>query len=291
MTIEPYPMRVFFKNLQLASGLKHLGIRQEERVLLALQDCIEFPVSFLGAMYAGMVPVAVNTLLTADDYAYMLEHSRARAVIVSNGILATLNAALSQADHEVSEVIVVNPPEPLKPSERDFGSFISEQLPLSKPAKTSGDSPGFWLYSSGSTGRPKGTLHSHANPYWTIEYYAKGVLGLTANDICFSAAKLFFAYGLGNALTFPIGVGATTILMAERPTPEAVFNRMRGTTTAGIKPTVFYGAPTGFAGMLAAPNLPAQDFLADFTIRALQSHGFVVNVWVVAGYWITGHRT
>ena len=126
------------------------------------------------------------------------------------------------------------------------------QAPLPQAAATGPDDPGFWLYSSGSTGRPKGTLHTHANPYWTAELYGTPVLGLTERDLCFSAAKLFFAYGLGNSLSFPLSVGATVLLMAERPTPEAVFKRWTGGAGPQGKPrpTVFFGAPTGFAGML-----------------------------------------
>ena len=112
-------------------------------------------------------------------------------------------------------------------------------------------------------------MHSHANPYWTIELYGKGILELRESDVCFSAAKLFFAYGLGNALTFPMGVGATTLLMAERPTPDATFKRWLG-GVGGVKPTVFYGAPTGFAGMLASPNLPAKTEVA---MRLVSSAG------------------
>ena len=138
-----------------------------------------------------------------------------------------------------------------------------------KAARTQADDPAFWLYSSGSTGRPKGTVHSHANPYWTTELYGKTILGLTESDVCFSAAKLFFAYGLGNALTFPLAVGATALLMAERPTPEAVFKRWLG-GVGGVKPTVFYGAPTGFAGMLASNLLPKRE---DVNIRLVSSAG------------------
>lgn len=134
---------------------------------------------------------------------------------------------------------------------------------------TGPDDPGFWLYSSGSTGKPKGALHSQANPYWTAELYGTPVLGLTESDVCFSAAKLFFAYGLGNALSFPLSVGATVILMAERPIPDAVFKRWRGAIGA-VKPTVFFGAPTGYAGMLAAPTLPARK---DVALRLASSAG------------------
>ena len=254
---------------RVAAGLRGLGIRREERVLLLMLDSNDWPVSFLGAMYAGLVPVAVNTLLTADDYAYMLEHSRAQAVLVSGALLPALTAAMTKSDHEVTKVIVSRPGAPLHPAEVEFESFVQAHQPLQKPASTGPDDPGFWLYSSGSTGRPKGTVHSHGNPYWTAELYGKAVLNLQESDFCFSAAKLFFAYGLGNALTFPMSVGATTILMAERPTPEATFKRWLG-GVGGHKPTVFYGAPTGFAGMLAHPGLPAR---AEVAMRLVSSAG------------------
>jgi benzoate-CoA ligase len=254
---------------RLAAGLRALGLRREERVLLLMQDCTDWPVCFLGSMYAGLVPVAVNTLLTADDYAYMLENSRAQAVLVSGALLPTLTAAMTRSDHEVQKVIVSRPEAPLHPSEVDLESFLGGHAPAARPAATGADDPAFWLYSSGSTGRPKGAVHSHASPYWTAELYGKGILGLTEKDVCFSAAKLFFAYGLGNALSFPMSVGATTILMPVRPTPEATFDRLTG-TVGGIRPTVFYGAPTGFAGMLAHPRLPSSD---QVSIRLVSSAG------------------
>jgi len=254
---------------RMAAGLRGLGIRREERVLLLMQDTTDWPVCFLGAIYGGLVPVAVNTLLTADDYAYMLEHSRAQAVLVSGALLPALTAAMVKSDHEVQKVIVARPVAPLHPAEIELEAFLQAQSPLARVAGTNADDPAFWLYSSGSTGRPKGTVHSHANPYWTCELYGKGVLALTESDVCFSAAKLFFAYGLGNGLTFPMAVGATTVLMAERPTPDATFRRLRG-EVGGARPTVFYGAPTGFAGMLASPALPAA---ADVALRLVSSAG------------------
>jgi benzoate-CoA ligase len=278
---------------RVAAGLRALGLRREERVLLLMLDGNDWPVSFLGAIYAGLVPVAVNTLLNADDYAYMLEHSRAQAVLVSGALLPALSAAMVKSDHEVGKVIVSRPIAPLHANEVEFEAFVAAQPALAKPAATGPDDPGFWLYSSGSTGRPKGTVHSQANPYWTCELYGKGVLSLQESDVCFSAAKLYFAYGLGNALSFPMSVGATTLLMAERPTPDATFKRWTGGVgsevgpqgasprsaegersarggPSPIKPTVFYGAPTGFAGMLASPNLPARDQVA---LRLVSSAG------------------
>ena len=254
---------------RMAASLRALGLRREERVLLLMHDCTDWPVSFLGAMYAGLVPVAVNTLLTADDYAYMLEHSRSQAVLVSGALLPTLTAAMTRSDHEVHKVIVSRPVAPLHPSEVEFEAFLQSHEPSPKPARTHPDDPGFWLYSSGSTGRPKGTVHSHANPFWTGELYGKAVLQLKESDVCFSAAKLFFAYGLGNGLTFPMAVGATALLMGERPTPEATFKRWLG-EVGGAKPTVFFGAPTGFAGMLAHPALPSRESVA---LRLVSSAG------------------
>ena len=254
---------------RLAAALRALGVRREERVLLLMLDGCAWPVAFLGALHAGIVPVAVNTLLTADDYAYMLEHSRAQVVLVSGALLPVLSSALTKADHEVGTVVVSRPVAPLHPHELEFDTFVASKAPMAKAAATGADDPAFWLYSSGSTGRPKGAVHSHANAYWTAELYGKGVLGLREDDVCFSAAKLFFAYGLGNALSFPLSVGATTLLMAERPTPDAVFKRWRGEVGA-VQPTVFYGAPTGFAGMLAHPQLPPRDALK---LRVVSSAG------------------
>ena len=254
---------------RMSAGLKSIGLRREERVLLLMQDCNDWPVAFLGAMHAGLVPVAVNTLLTADDYAFMLENSRSQAVLVSGSLLPTLTAAMTRCDHEVRKVVVSRPTAPLHPAEVELEAFLSSHAPAARPAATQPDDPGFWLYSSGSTGRPKGTVHSHANPYWTSELYGRRLLGLTERDVCFSAAKLFFAYGLGNGLTFPMTVGATTLLMAERPTPQATFRRWLG-EVGGAKPTVFFGAPTGFAGMLASPDLPAS---AAVSLRLVSSAG------------------
>ncbi len=238
-----------------AAGLLALGIRPQERVLMVMHDSVDFPVAFLGALWAGIVPVPVNTLLPAGDYAYMLQHAEARAVLVSAPLLATLQAAVAASG--VPAQIVVSGADAAPAGALAFASLI-DAAPHAESAETAADTAAsddaFWLYSSGSTGRPKGTVHSHANLYWTTELYAKPVLGLREDDVLFSAAKLFFAYGLGNGLSFPLSVGATTVLMAERPTPQAVFKRW-----TEQRVSVFFGAPTGYAGMLAAADLPARD--------------------------------
>ncbi len=254
---------------RLANALTHAGVRREERVLILMHDCNDWPVCFLGAIYAGVVPVAVNTLLTSDDYAYMLEHSRAQLVFVSAALLPVLQEAMTRARHEVRQLVVSCPSTALPVGCQALDDWLKPHERAAACATTNADDPAFWLYSSGSTGKPKGTVHSQANPYWTAQLYGNAVLGIRESDICFSAAKLFFAYGLGNGLTFPLSVGATTILMAERPTPEATFKRWTG-GVGGKKPTVFFGAPTGFAGMLASPALPKPQ---DTALRIASSAG------------------
>ena len=240
---------------QVASLLKNANIGIEARVLLLMHDNCDWPVCFLGTLYAGCVSVAVNTLLTSDDYAYMLEHSRAQAVFVSAALLPTLHQALEKyPQHEVQKIWVSGEVNEYASNEANLQQALLGQTPLTQESKTNADDPAFWLYSSGSTGRPKGTVHSHANPIYTAHYYGCGVLNIQENDVCFSAAKLFFAYGLGNSLTFPLYVGATVVLMAERPTPEATFKRW-----IEQQPTIFFGAPTGYAGMLASAHLPAKE--------------------------------
>jgi benzoate-CoA ligase len=247
-----------------AAGLVALGLRPEERILLLAQDTTDWPVAFLGALHAGIVPVAVNTLLTVDDYAYMLVDSGARAAVVSGALLPTLSQAIAQSGHRPPTIVVARPDgadaSVARASDANVVPFDAVLARGDVPvpaAATRADDIAFWLYSSGSTGRPKGTVHTHGNLYWTDVLYARNVLALQPTDVVFSAAKLFFAYGLGNALTFPLSAGATTVLMAERPTPAAVFERL-----VRERATVFFGVPTLYAALLAAPSLPPRDAIA-----------------------------
>jgi benzoate-CoA ligase len=227
-----------------ANALKSLGLERENRIAIAMLDSADWVALFLGAIKAGIVPVALNTLLTPSDYEYQLKDSRSRAVFVSEPLLKNFEGIKTKCPdlaHVVSNV----------------REFISAGAPKAHAAPTLRDDMCFWLYSSGSTGAPKGTVHLHSHLILTAELYAKGVLGMRESDVIFSAAKLFFAYGLGNSMTFPLAVGASTVLMAERPTPEAVFKRL-----VEKKPTLFFGVPTLYAGMLASANFPRQDQLA-----------------------------
>jgi benzoate-CoA ligase len=244
-----------------AGALSSLGLRMETRVMLAHLDTIDFPAVFLGAIKAGIVPIAANTLLTTDDYRFMLEDSRARVLIVSEALLPKFAPILDSLP--LLEHIIV--------SGQDGNGHLHLQSLMKaasgqfEAAPTTCDDVCFWLYSSGSTGKPKGTVHLHSSLIHTAELYARPILGIREDDIVFSAAKLFFAYGLGNALTFPLSVGATTILMAERPTPAAVFDKLKR-----HRPTIFYGVPTLFSAMLASPDLPARGEVA---VRVATSAG------------------
>lgn len=249
-----------------ASALAALGVEPEQRVALCMLDTAELPAAFLGAIALGAVPVPLNTLLTTDDYRHLLRDSRARALIASDALIGKLAPALSP------ELAVAVARSPLG---GDAGAFprwepLVEQAPLlAQVAPTTADDVAFWLYSSGSTGKPKGAMHLHGSVVWTSALYAQPILGITETDVVFSAAKLFFAYGLGNALTFPFSVGATAVLMAERPTPASVI-----ATFAQHRPTIFCGVPTLFASLLADPSLARFDELRVSTSagEALPAH-------------------
>ena len=243
-----------------ANAMVDLGLQPEQRVLLCLQDTIDFPTTFLAAIKAGIIPIPVNTLLKSADYQYILQDSRACGLIVSAPLLAQFEPLLAQSP-TLKHVIVSHGD---AHGHHCLDALMARSNNRFQPAATSCDDACFWLYSSGSTGAPKGTIHVHASLIQTAELYAKPILGIREDDVVFSAAKLFFAYGLGNALTFPLAVGATAVLMAERPTVDAVFSRLRR-----HRPTVFAGIPTLYASMLSG-TLPARN---ELSLRACVSAG------------------
>ena len=246
---------------RFGNGLKALGLQMEDRVMLAMLDTIDWPTAFLGAIKAGIVPIAANTLLTAKDYAFMLGDSRAKALVVSEALLPQFAPILGQFPF-LKHVIVSGK---AAAGHVPFEDVVAKGGPELAAAPTTCDDACFWLYSSGSTGTPKGTVHVQSSMIMTAELYGKPVLGIREDDVVFSAAKFFFAYGLGNSLSFPMAVGATTVIMGERPTPDSVFKRI-----TEKKPTIFYGVPTLYAALLASPNFPAK---RDHRLRVCTSAG------------------
>ncbi len=228
---------------RFAAGLCAAGIERERRTALVMLDTIDFPIAFWGALRAGVVPVPINTLLPPEITGYILQDSRAAALFVSAPLLEPLLPAVERLG--IGRVVVSTPD-----GGGDFGAFLASGQADAAPAECSPDEIAFWLYSSGSTGAPKGVRHIHSSLRATAETYGMRVLGIEADDLMFSAAKLFFAYGLGNSMTFPMAVGAASVLLPERPTPDAVLATMRR-----WRPTMFAGVPTLYAALLAHPGI------------------------------------
>jgi benzoate-CoA ligase len=234
---------------RFGAALRAKGIRREERILICLLDTIDWPTAFLGALKAGVIAIPVNTLMTEADYEFMLADSRVRMLVVSEALYPKF-ASLIAKSPDLQHVVVSG--SNAQGHDR-FEDLISQAKPEDYTAPTTRDDIAFWLYTSGSTGKPKGAVHVHASLKLTNDLYAAPILGLKENDVCYSVAKLFFAYGLGNAMTFPMSVGATTVLLADRPTPEGVAALLRKHPV-----TVFYGVPTFYAAFLASENMPTR---------------------------------
>ena len=244
------------RSARFAAVLRQLGIEAEQRVALCLTDTVDFPSCFLGAIRAGVIPVPLNTRLTAKDYAYILADSRARALVVSAGLLPQFTPHVDAHPHLRSVVVAGDPAlAEAAGATSTLSTLLAAVSPAREFADTRRDEPCFWLYTSGTTGAPKGVVHLHGHLLETSRRYAQPILGLREDDVVFSAAKLFFAYGLGNALTFPMAVGATAVLLEGPPRPESVSAILKR-----HQPTVFYGVPTLFGMLLAHDELlPAKD--------------------------------
>jgi benzoate-CoA ligase len=242
---------------RVGNALRALGVEMENRVLLLLYDSPEFAASFFGAMKIGAVPVPVNTMMRAQDYAYFLNDSRAKVLITHRPLwdeVATVRDRLPYLKH----VVIVGEP---ALEQQAYDQWIAATSPELEPAPTSKDDAAFWLYSSGSTGFPKGAVHLHHDMVYCADLYARPILDIGPDDITFSAAKLFFAYGLGNNLYFPFRVGASAVLYPGRPLPETMFE-----TITQNKPTIFFGVPTLYAAMLATRDAETKYDLASLRL-------------------------
>nr|NJM01076.1 benzoate-CoA ligase family protein [Desulfobacula sp.] len=228
---------------RFGNALLSFGMRMGDRLAMLMPDMEYYPVVFFGSIKAGAVPICLNTLMRPKDYLYFLNDSRARILVVDESLYANIEEIKDELKF-LEQIVLINGARPGTKTYGEFAASFSEDL---DPAPTSPDDACFWLYSSGSTGKPKGTVHLQHDMLFSLETYGKQVLKVREEDVCFSAAKLFFAYGLGNGMYFPFGVGATAVLMPERPTPESVYR-----TVARHRPTLYFGVPTLYGAMLAA---------------------------------------
>jgi benzoate-CoA ligase family protein len=240
----------------VAASYRSLGLRADDRVLLVMADDVPMLAGILGAFRAGVVAVPVSTMFNADELGTVVADSGARVVLVSPEFAETVAAALVQAP--AVEKVVSTGSSDGRTGWRSWVDFLAAGRAAGDDARSTAptvdDSWALWLYTSGTTGRPKAAMHRHANIRHVCETYGGQVLGITADDSCLSIAKMFFAYGIGNSVFFPLSVGATTVLEPRRPTPPVVAERLRQD-----RPTLFFGVPTFFAALVSS-DLPGDAF-------------------------------
>ncbi|MDD3653388.1 MAG: benzoate-CoA ligase family protein [Desulfotomaculaceae bacterium] len=252
------------------NALKSLGIEMENRILLVAFDCPEFVYTFFGAMKIGAVPIPTNTMLMPEDYCYLLNDSRAKAVVVSKELLPNILQVKDKLMFLKNIIVVGGQVE----GTIDFYELINGFSTECVAAPTTPDDPAFWLYSSGTTGFPKGTVHLHHDMSYSSELYAKGILGINENDRTYSVARLFFAYGLGNGLYFGFYAGGSIILHPGRPQPDHVLS-----VCTRYKPTLFFGVPTSYNAMLQVEGAKEKYDLSSIRLCASAGEALPGSVW------------
>jgi len=235
---------------RVAARLRDLGIRREERIVVILDDTPAFPAAFLGAMRIGAVPIPVNFLARPQDFGYFLDDSYAVAAVVDSVFMDKAGPELAKRDH--IRLIVANGEAGAAES---LDTWLEQGADEVDPVATHPDDMAFWLYSSGSTGAPKGVVHRHANVMATCENYAIPNLGISDQDTVFSSTKMFHAYGLGNNLTFPLSVGATSVYSTGAPMPDKLLERV-----STHSPNIYFSVPALYAAILAHPDFDSTDW-------------------------------
>lgn len=230
--------------------LLHLGVRMEERVALLLPDSPEFLYVFFGAIKIGAVAVPLNTYLQAGDYEYFLNDARSRLLLAHETLLPTIELIPRERLRHLEKIVVIGGHEA-----GSLADLMQTASPNLEAAPTCKDDAAFWLYSSGSTGTSKACIHLHHDMVVCSELYAKGILKMTDRDRCYSVARLFFAYGLGNAGYFPLACGGTTILSAQRPEPAAIYANIER-----FRPTLFFSVPSNYVALLTHQDPGGKEF-------------------------------
>lgn len=227
-------------------ALREMGVRPEERVALLVHDREEFLYAFLGAVRAGCQAVPMNTMLKPHDYEYQLQDSRARVLVIDADLARPELLEVLSGLRRLEQVVVVGDTSGLPNQWHAFDDVLQNQPPEFTPEETSRDEPAFWLYSSGSTGPPKAAVHLHGDCVYSAELFGRNILHITPQDLIYSVPRLFFAYGLGNSLYIPLYLGASVVLVPDKPTPDVVFD-----IVDKFRPTILFSVPTGYSQMLA----------------------------------------